>query len=188
MPPQRDPEIQATRRVRTFARIAILWAAIIFLRLVHLQVINHNDYVRLAQQQQEKQIEIQAARGAIFDRTGQPLAMSIPVDSVCVNPLKMPDLTVASQLLAHTLDLDADVLQAKIKYAQDMKRGFLWIKRKITPEESRALRSYGFDWIEYRQESRRFYPKGQLAAHVVGSVDHEERGNVRAGTWPQRRT
>ena len=51
------------------------------------------------------------------------------------------------------------------------------MKRKITDEESQKLRSYGLDWIEFRTESTRLYPKEQRAAHVVGRVNHEERGN-----------
>jgi cell division protein FtsI (penicillin-binding protein 3) len=178
LPPYRDPEVVTVKRVRIIARIALLWVALLFCRLIHLQVFSHDEYVRLAQQQQEKQIEIQAPRGAIYDRNREPLAMSLPVDSVCVNPVRVPDIGVASQLLARTLELDPKQLEFKIKLAQDNHRGFLWVKRKITPEESERLRSYNFDWVEYRQESRRFYPGGQLAAHVVGSVDHEERGNV----------
>ena len=51
------------------------------------------------------------------------------------------------------------------------------MKRKVTDEESQKLRSYDLDWIEFRTESTRLYPKEESAAHVIGSVNHEEHGN-----------
>lgn len=175
-----DPraETLANRRLRILARFCLGWGILILCRLVSLQIVHHEELKRQAQQQQDRDVEIQAPRGVIFDRTGQHLAMSLPVDSVCVNPQRIPDLALASDLLAKTLSMDADEVLGKMASAVDNHRGFLWIKRKITPEESKKLRSYNLDWIEFRTESRRFYPKGWLASHVLGSVDHEEKGNA----------
>ena len=53
----------------------------------------------------------------------------------------------------------------------------MWVKRKITPEQSRRLRSLHLDWIEFQQESQRYYPNGTVAANLLGSVDYEEHGN-----------
>ena len=64
-----------------------------------------------------------------------------------------------------------------MKTAVDDRRGFLWVKRKITREEAQRLRDLKLDWIEFRTESQRFYPNRSLAAHVIGSVDFEEDGN-----------
>lgn len=166
------------KRIRIFARICFVWGLVIVLRLLQLQVIDHHEYVRLAQGQQERQVELKAPRGAIFDRHGQPLAMSVAVDSVCVNPLRIPDIPVAADLLSAVLQLDRNEILGRIASAVDGRRGFLWIKRKITPEEAARLRSYNFDWIEFRTESARYYPKNHLAAHVLGGVNHEERGNA----------
>ena len=113
----------------------------------------------------------------ILDRNNQPLAMSVAVDSVCVNPLRIPDIAVASEILSRVLDLDSGELRARLASAVEARRGFLWIKRKLTLEESERLRAYNFDWLEFRSESSRYYPKGALAAHVLGGVDHEEKGN-----------
>ncbi len=165
------------RRIRILARICLFWGVLILARLIYLQIIHHDDYVRQAQAQQEREIEIQAPRGTLFDRTGQPLAMSVQVDSVCINPLRVPDIDIAANLLAQTLSMDARDLRDRMKAAVDNRRGFLWIKRKITPEESAKLRNFRLDWIEFRPDSRRFYPSGQVASHVIGAVDHEEKGN-----------
>jgi len=85
------PQSQAySLRLTWLAIAALLWAGLIFAKLVSLQVIHHKEYARLARQQQELRVSIPAPRGPIFDRTGQPLAMSIPVESVFVNPLRIP--------------------------------------------------------------------------------------------------
>jgi cell division protein FtsI (penicillin-binding protein 3) len=169
---------QGARRVHMLARLALLWAVLIAGRLFQLQVLQHDKYLALAQQQQERVMEIQAPRGSILDRSGQSLAMSLPVDSVCINPLRVPDLAVASDILARILEMDRPALFAKMKMAADDHRGFLWVKRKIAPEESKRLRDLGLEWIEFRTESRRFYPNKELAAHVLGGVDFEEKGNA----------
>jgi len=171
-------ESQTVKRLRYLARFCCLWGGVLLTRLIFLQVVNHEDYQRLAQQQQEHEVEIDAPRGDILDRNGQRLAMSLPVDSVCVNPLRIPDLPVAAQLLSRVLKLNEQELLEKMAAAADAHRGFLWVKRKIGPEESESIRSLNLDWVEYRRESRRFYPKGALASHVIGSVDHEEKGNA----------
>ncbi len=171
-------ESESIPRLRWLTRLMLLWAAVIAGRLVFLQVFAHDEYKRLGQLQHEKQVEIPAPRGTIFDRGGQALAKSIPVDSVCVNPLRISDLGVASGLLAGLLGLDGNQLLGKLRQSVDAQRGFMWVKRRITPEESNHLRNLKLEWIEFRQESRRFYPNGQLAAHVIGSVDFSEKGNA----------
>ena len=167
-----------SRRLTWVAGGALLWLALILGKLVSLQVIHHGVYARLARQQQELKVEIPAPRGPIFDRLGQPLAMSVPVESVYVNPLRVPDMGVASELMAHILNLDAGDLRNRMRWAYDHQRGFLWVKRKITTTEAERLRSLNLEWIEFQTESQRHYPNGRLAAHVLGSVDHDERGNA----------
>src|SRR5690348_15323517 len=165
-------------RLTWLATAALLWAALIVVRLISLQVVHHSEYTRLARQRQEMRVEIPAPRGPIFDRTGQPLAMSVPMESVFVNPLRVPDLDVASHLLSRILELDPVQLRERMRWAYQHQRGFLWVKRKITNAQADELRSLGLDWIEFQTESQRHYPNGTLAAHVLGSVDYEEKGNA----------
>jgi cell division protein FtsI (penicillin-binding protein 3) len=171
------PETQSTRRLRWLLWTILLWVGAIFARLTMLQVFRHDDLLRQAQQQQQKMQEIQSVRGTIFDRTGQPLAKTLPAESICVNPLKIPDPEVAAEILSRVLDLDSKVLYTRITQAKARKNGFLWIKRKVSAEEAARARSLPFEWLEFRSEMRRFYPHGQLAAHVLGStgiVDPDE--------------
>ena len=159
---------------------ATLWGAAIFGKLFYLQVLKHKHYARLAREQQLKMVEVPGPRGSIYDRNSQPLAMSVPTDSVYVNPKRLPDLRVAADIIAPVLSLDADQLYRRLRSAhKDRKRnGFCWIKRKISHREGSDLRSLRLPWIEFQTENQRHYPKGSIASHVIGSVDHEEKGNA----------
>jgi cell division protein FtsI (penicillin-binding protein 3) len=178
------PETLSTRRLRWLLWGILFWVGAIFARLVTLQVFRHDELLKLAQQQQQKMVEIQAMRGTIFDRTGQPLAKTLPAESICVNPSRIPDPGVAADLLSRVLDLDRATLFGKISSAKSRNRGFMWVKRKVSSEEAARMRSLKLDWVEFRPEMRRFYPHGELAAHVLGSVgivdpdDVVEHGNA----------
>lgn len=167
-----------SNRLLLLALLGLLWAVLILCRLVYLQIVSHETYSRLADRQQQRTFRIEASRGAILDRSGHPLALSVPVDSVCVNPLRVPDPVLASDILARVLGVDRQELLEKIERAKARGSGFLWVKRKITPEESDRLRSLKLEWVEFRKESQRHYPSAPLASHVVGTVDFQERGNL----------
>src|SRR5689334_15769771 len=167
----------ATKRLHLLLRVAFVWAALIVVRLVQLQVVQHPEYQKQALRQQERLVELRAPRGAIFDRFGQRLAMSLPAESVCVDPLRLADRAVAADILGRILNLDSRELRARFEQAVADRRGFLWVKKKITPEESKRLRDLKLEWIEFRTEKQRFYPNKSLAAHVLGGVDFEENGN-----------
>jgi cell division protein FtsI (penicillin-binding protein 3) len=167
----------ATKRVHVLVRMAFIWAVLIVARLIQLQVFQHPKFAEMAREQQQRVEEIKAPRGAILDRYGQRLAMSLPAESVVVDPLRVPDLTIAADVLSKVLNLDARDLLVSLKTAVDDRRGFLWVKRKITRQEAKRLRDLNLEWIEFRTESQRYYPNRSLAAHVIGSVDFEEEGN-----------
>ncbi|HKE22259.1 MAG TPA: penicillin-binding protein [Bryobacteraceae bacterium] len=165
------------RRLIWLAGIVVLWGAAIFFKLVSLQVLHHRQYAAMARARQELVIEIPAPRGSIFDRAGAPLAMSVPTESVHINPLKVPDLRVASEILALVLHMDRTELYGRMQNALDNHRGYLVVKKKIPFEEAKSLRNMRLDWIDIDEESQRHYPNGPLAAHILGGVDFEERGN-----------
>jgi len=164
------PETVSTRRLRWLLRLLLVWVIVIVGKLISLQVLHHDELVKLAEQQQQKTVEIAAVRGTIFDRTGQPLAKTLPAESICVNPMKIPDAGVAADLLSRILDLKRTALYDRITMAKARNSGFLWIKRKVSAEDAERVRSLKLDWVEFRPEMRRFYPHGQLASHVLGST------------------
>src|SRR5947209_6311969 len=113
----------AHRRLTWLACIVAAWAAVILGKLFSLQVLHHDQYVRLARARQQRAREIPAPRGAILDRNGRVLALSTPTVSVYVNPQKVPDLGVAAQILAAELHLNHAELFGDMKQAYESGRG-----------------------------------------------------------------
>jgi cell division protein FtsI (penicillin-binding protein 3) len=179
----RDGELRVRgrteRRLRIVARIGLVWALLIAGRLAYLQVYKYDHYRKLADNQQVRVIEIQAPRGTIADCKGRSLAVSVPLDTVVVNPTLVPDIPMAASILSSVLALDEAKLRAEIENARGDpgRSGFLRVKRRISPEESERLKNMRLDWIEFTRESKRVYPNRRLASHLLGSVDDGEQGN-----------
>lgn len=163
-------EDQSTQRLKWLLWLMLAWVAVIIGRLGFLQVIRHDELLKMALSQQQRTVAIEAVRGTIFDRAGQPLAKTLPAESILVNPMKIPDVSVAADILSRVLDVDRTELYNHIQAAKSHKSGFLWVKRKVSAEEAARIRSLKLDWVEFRGEMRRFYPHGQLAAHVLGAT------------------
>src|ERR1019366_9648819 len=143
------------RRLTCLAVIILLWGGLILKNLISLQIIHHPEYALKARSIQELAVDIPAPRGTIFDRDGRPLAMSLASRSVFINPTKV-DVGVASDLLGYLLHLDRADLYLKIKQAADGHRGYLIVKRQITPEEYDNLLNLKsrIDWGSLSHESR----------------------------------
>src|SRR6185436_12397245 len=120
-----------TRRLQVLLWVLLAWAGVIFGRLIWLQVIRHDELIRMAEQQQQRTEEVQALRGSILDRTGQPLAKTLPADSVAVDPRKIPDLKIAADRLGRTLDLDRSQLYQRLRAYQARGSRFMWVARKL---------------------------------------------------------
>ncbi len=171
-----------TQRLQRLLWVLLAWAAIIFGRLVWLQVIRHDELLRMAEQQQQRTEEVQALRGSILDRTGQPLAKTLPADSVAVDPQKIPDLKIAADVLSHTLGVDRPQLLQRLHAAQARGTHFMWVARKIDSKPADRLRSKKLPYVEFRTELRRFYPHHELASHVVGSIGYVDGSDAERGS------
>ncbi|MEO8595062.1 MAG: penicillin-binding protein [Candidatus Solibacter sp.] len=168
------------RRLTVLAVIVLIWGGAILKNLIKLQIVQHDVYAKRARSIQEAVVEIPAPRGSIYDREGRPLAMSLASRDVVINPLKV-DVGVASDLLGQLLHLDRSELFLKIQQAKDGKRGYLIVKKELSQDEYENLlhlKTRGVEWFTLEHKSQRHYPNGTLAAHVLGSVDFEEKGNA----------
>jgi cell division protein FtsI (penicillin-binding protein 3) len=165
------------RRLIWLAGIVLVWGGAIFAKLVTLQVVHHQEYVKKARARQEEVVQLRAQRGAILDRTGHPLAMSVPTEAVSVDPRNVPSIGLDSDLLARQLHLPPAELFSRLQAAHDERRGFYLIKKDLTPQEAEDVRNLKADWIHVDDASERHYPNNQLAAHLLGGVDFEEKGN-----------
>lgn len=175
---------ESTGRLQWLLRGLLVWAVLLMTRLVWLQVFRHDAYLAAAKSQQEDTIELPARRGSILDRTGQPLAMTLEVDSVVVDPQLLPNLSEAASLLANALGLNHSELLRRMTEAKDRRRHFMWVARKITQEQSQRVHALKLNGLEYRKEMLRSYPRQTLAANLLGSTgilnpeDVTERGNA----------
>ncbi len=162
----------ATRRLYFLGGILFLWVLAVFFRLVDLQILQYGQFEERAARQQQRTIEVSARRGNIYDRNGHELAMSVTVDSVFAVPSEVPDQANTARLLARILKDDPNNLLAKMKSSHS----FCWIARKLDPDVSARIRALNLRGIYFQQESRRYYPKGELAAQVLGYVGMDDEG------------
>ena len=170
----------AERRLRIVASVVLVWAIAISARFYEFQVAKHKALKAAAEAQQQHVFQIPALRGEISDRTGQLFAVSIPTESVVVNPMRVKSPEFFAGQVATTLGLDAQEVRAKIEELQARKgkgRGFLLLKRHISPQEVADLKHLPFNAIEIVRDARREYPNNRVGAHVVGSIDGEGNGN-----------
>ena len=163
------PEI---RRLRWLVRFAVLWSAIIVGRLMYLQGFKSEELGRVADSQQLREQEIRAPRGTITDRNGEQLAVSVPVDSLAVNPKKIKDVAQAVQQLSRILNMDVKELNGVIGEAKQAKRGFVWVKRKITPPENSCRPAVD---VLFRSVAEN-YGSNTLAAVLTGMGQDGQRG------------
>jgi len=154
------------------AVVAIVWMTAVFARLGYLQLVQHGEYLARAQRQQKRVIEITPKRGAIFDRNMHPLAMSIPVDSAFAVPAEFADEQLAARLLSGVLGIPRDVLETRLESSHT----FVWIARKLPPDKREAVEALNLKGVYFQKENQRFYPKRDLASHVLGFVDVDEKG------------
>ncbi len=165
---QRFPRV----RYAWIAIIAVLWMGAVLARLSYLQLFSYSEYNARARRQQQRIVETSPKRGSIYDRNLRELAMSIRVDSLFAVPSEITDPEMVARLLAPVLGESEEEIQTRLKNS----RSFAWIARKLAPEIAERVQALNLRGLYFQKESRRFYPKGQLAAHVLGYVDVDEKG------------
>ncbi len=135
-------------------------------RAVDLQVIQHERLSEMARGQTLREVVVQTQRARIEDRRGEALALSVDVESVAVDPSKLPDQALAAKQLAAALHLDARRIESRLAKG----RYFAWVKRRASPAEARAVEALKLPGVRLVGESRRFNPHRELAASVLGFV------------------
>ncbi len=119
-------------------------------------------------------IPLVANRGLITDRNGEPLAVSTPVQSIWVNPGELVQDPAAIRRLAVALELNPDVLLTSIN--NNASREFLYVKRRLAPADAEAVLALNIDHVYTQQEYQRFYPQGEVTAHLVGFSNVDDVG------------
>ncbi|NTW87201.1 MAG: penicillin-binding protein 2, partial [Holophagaceae bacterium] len=169
------------------------WALLILLRLIWLQGVEHRKFRAKAEQQHTTVVPIPPIRGELRDRRGEPLAISIKVESLFVDPRAFyPDYkpgrgeerqwgtpnrkaaTAMAEKLAPILEQTKGQLLDKLL----RKKTFVYLERHLPPTKVAAIRALDLDGIEFQPESRRFYPRGSLAAQILGFTNIDGLGQL----------
>lgn len=127
---------------------------------------------QLAQNEYIKTLQIELARGTIFDRNLKELAISIEVDSLYAHPHQIEKPYLTAIKLANILRISPKTIYAKLT----SNSSFVWIKRKIPKTQSQKIKKLNLNGIGFIKEYKRFYPKGDLAAHLIGFVGVDNKG------------
>jgi len=159
-------------RVLMVAVVATLWMGAALGRLAYLQLFCYSDYLTRAQRQQQRLVEVSPKRGVIYDRNLRELAMSVSVDSCFAVPVEIADPGLAARLLARVLGTSPEEIETRLSSS----RSFVWIARKLSPQKAARIQALNLKGVYFQKENQRFYPKRQLAAHVLGYVDIDEKG------------
>src|SRR5471032_499066 len=176
------PEDQASFISWRFALLCgcILLAMVgLMLRVAYLQVINPDKLVKEGDLRSLRVQTIETSRGMITDRAGRPLAVSVPVNAIWADPKEVNEhvgITLDSRwkALADALNIPLDQLSTRIN--ANPKGRFVYLARQVNPQIGEYIRKLKLPGISLRQESRRYYPAGQVTAHVIGVTNIDGQG------------
>ncbi len=121
-----------------------------------------------------RSVPLMADRGLITDRNGEPLAISTPVKSIWADPSEINPRGEKIGELARLLGLDAAALRSRLE--ENRSRRFLYLQRHLTPFDAEPVLALGIPGIYEQQEYRRFYPHGEVTAHLLGFNDIDGNG------------
>jgi cell division protein FtsI (penicillin-binding protein 3) len=153
-------------------------------RLFVLQIVEAPAYAQIAEQQRERVVEFPARRGSIFDRSGEPLAISVDLQMVFADPTMVENISGTAAKLAPLLKLPIPELEKKLRpYPGNPDNQFVFLAHQVLPKVASKIKKLDLPGIGMRAEPKRFYPGGHLAGHVLGFVNVD--GSVRAGAEAQ---
>ncbi len=145
----------------------------LIVRAVYLQGI-HNEFLqRKGDARSSRVIDISAHRGMITDRHGEPLAISTPVESVWAIPRDVEATAQQIKQLAQIMGMDAGEVKNRLS---DTSRDFVYLKRQLPPEQAAQVVELGVPGVSLRREYRRYYPSGDVTAHLLGFTNADDNG------------
>ncbi len=161
-------------RFRIVLGLLALMVGAISWRIVDLHVIDHDFLQAHGDARSVRHIPIPAHRGLITDRNGEPLAVSTPVTTLWTNPKDLMALRDQWPRIAQALGQDPKAFAQRIE--QNANREFMYLMRGLTPEQGQAILDNKVPGVYAIEEFRRFYPAGEVTAHVVGFTDVDDHG------------
>jgi len=174
---RRDPASAAVEwrdvlrsRLLVCAALFAVWTVSIEARLVYLQVVEHADMMVRANRQQLKPLKLPAKRGEIVDRAGHVLAYSVDADTIGANPSAIEHPNEVAARICAALDRCGAAQRQFMAERLSNDQQFAFLARQVSPDEARRVKALGVEGLLFIKESRRYYPKKDLAAHLLGYV------------------
>ncbi len=170
--------IGASSHVVIRKRVALLFLVVALImcglvgRLVYVQFFRSSWLLENAVDQRVRDIPVEAKRGPIYDRNGKELAVSVNMESVYAIPVEIKDKEETAAQLAAILELDKEKLQKRLNQSSAL----VWVRRKIPVEQAQKIKALNLPGVGLTQESKRYYPDGVLAAHVLGFSGIDSQG------------
>ena len=162
------------RLVGVFVIFVIAFGAMT-MRLVSLQIIDGPGYAEQAAAQRSRQELIPAQRGAIFDRAGEPLAISVDLQTLWTDPSQVEDPALTAARIAPILDREPAEIEASLIGSVPGDQ-FEYIARRLDPKVARKIERLDLPGLYFLDEPERLYPGSNLASHVLGFVDTDGQG------------
>jgi cell division protein FtsI (penicillin-binding protein 3) len=160
------------RRAGTLGAALLICLSLVGVRLTYVQAVRSEQYAEEGRRQRIRKIELPARRGAIYDRLGNELAVSIPARTVYANPHQVSDPAQTARALAPLLGRSAAALESELR----KDRSFVYLARRIGVVSTRKVSALGLTGVGVLDEPRRLYPGGNLAAGVLGFIGTDQRG------------
>jgi cell division protein FtsI (penicillin-binding protein 3) len=158
----------------------VVWGILIESRLVQLQVFQHDELEARARRHQQQRIPLEAVRGDIVDRDGQLLAYSVDAQSIIADPSLVEDPAGTAAAVCGALGdcstRERRDLQAKL--SRDSKYEVIRRSQAVSPAQVERVIALGRSGIVAETDTRRYYPRYELGAHVIGFVDRDSRGQA----------
>lgn len=172
-----EPRLSLQRfRIRWALACGVLamLGAILMGRAAYLQVFNKDFLISEAAARHLRIAKISANRGVITDRNGEPLAASMPVDSLWVSPAELTRTPENIPLLARALELDRNALARQL--TRNVGKDFMYLRRHMNPEDAAAIAAQAIPGVHLLREYRRYYPAGEVTGHLVGFTNVDDEG------------
>ena len=163
------------KRMIVFLAVVSALILALIIRIGYIQFIKGDEYRKLAIEQQTRDRTITSKRGAILDRNGKELAVSASVETVSVAPniiQKNGQTQEVAEKLAPILDMTVEDILAKV----NKNSSYEYIKKKVDKDKCDEIRKLELEGVNLDEDSKRYYPYGSLAAHVIGFVGTDNQG------------
>jgi len=168
----RDFNEQVKNRLMFYFAVVFFVFILLVLRLVWIQVINSAEYKHKALSQRVKEFVIDSERGMIYDNTGRKIAVSLPAKTV----VALPDNIINPQKTASELDPLLDINYNTIYRRITSDAAAIFLQRKIEDELYQKIEAKNLKGITFTEESKRYYPEGELASHILGFTGIDNNG------------